>query len=492
MRNTDSFFKDDTVETKKITITPKLLREDNGSDTEPRTSESKDRSASFDFDRALERNAREEQAANAGKKKKGMFNIFKRSKSDKKSKNDTNGSAKSSMDTPSESPASASGNASPSEKLSVELQRKGSRGKLQKTQPPSMQSGSTAQSYVVQQSQQQQQQQQLSRGQTSPNGLRPLQLSAEQGLREKASSESIRATVAALERASPDKQDYPKPMSNNPFDKAAEPSATSPVMQSNNPFMKTSNMTPTTPQVLDNRSEGLSTSPVHLSDADADADAHAEAEPPALVRDTSSVESEEVHFLRDSPSPQLQHLAVQDPHSESQRIPVSQVGSSAFIGGGVVAGAAALGGVTMLARNHSPAAPSRSPPPHPVGSGSPYTPTSPVTNLSKIVDRQNSTSTTASAIMSSGPSTPVWSDSSLRQYLDESGSTDIKDLLLITQDTTGVVPVSHNHPLMAGLFHEERGKVREMDESLNIMLNGWLDRKMRARLTVGQQGKRPV
>ena len=32
MRNTDSFFKDDTVETKKISLTPNLLREDsNGS-----------------------------------------------------------------------------------------------------------------------------------------------------------------------------------------------------------------------------------------------------------------------------------------------------------------------------------------------------------------------------------------------------------------------------------------------------------------------------
>ena len=30
LRNTDSFFKDDTVETKKISLTPNLLRDDSG------------------------------------------------------------------------------------------------------------------------------------------------------------------------------------------------------------------------------------------------------------------------------------------------------------------------------------------------------------------------------------------------------------------------------------------------------------------------------
>lgn len=31
MRNTDSFFKDDSVETKKISLTPNLLRDEGGS-----------------------------------------------------------------------------------------------------------------------------------------------------------------------------------------------------------------------------------------------------------------------------------------------------------------------------------------------------------------------------------------------------------------------------------------------------------------------------
>jgi hypothetical protein len=83
--------------------------------------------------------------------------------------------------------------------------------------------------------------------------------------------------------------------------------------------------------------------------------------------------------------------------------------------------------------------------------------------------------------MSSAPSTPVWSDASLRQYLDESGTADIRDLLLLTRDMTGIVPVSADHPLMAGLFVEERGRVKEMGATLDGLLGTWLEKKMRSR-----------
>lgn len=41
VRNTDSFFKDDSVETRKITITPNLLRDDSSNST-IRSNESKE------------------------------------------------------------------------------------------------------------------------------------------------------------------------------------------------------------------------------------------------------------------------------------------------------------------------------------------------------------------------------------------------------------------------------------------------------------------
>ena len=40
---------------------------------------------------------------------------------------------------------------------------------------------------------------------------------------------------------------------------------------------------------------------------------------------------------------------------------------------------------------------------------------------------------------------------------------DIRDLLVVVHNTSGVVPVGPDHPLMSNLFAEERGKVRELE-----------------------------
>jgi hypothetical protein len=51
---------------------------------------------------------------------------------------------------------------------------------------------------------------------------------------------------------------------------------------------------------------------------------------------------------------------------------------------------------------------------------------------------------------------------------------------------TGVVPVGPDHPLMAGLYAEERGKVREMGATLDGLLGTWLERKMRSKSSMSQ------
>jgi hypothetical protein len=47
LRNTDSFFKDDSVETRKITLTPNLLRDDSSNST-TKSNESKEVSGAFE------------------------------------------------------------------------------------------------------------------------------------------------------------------------------------------------------------------------------------------------------------------------------------------------------------------------------------------------------------------------------------------------------------------------------------------------------------
>ena len=50
-------------------------------------------------------------------------------------------------------------------------------------------------------------------------------------------------------------------------------------------------------------------------------------------------------------------------------------------------------------------------------------------------------------------------------------------MLLVVHDTSGVVPVGPDHPLMSNLFVEERGKVQEMNSALDNLLGQWLAKK---------------
>lgn len=80
--------------------------------------------------------------------------------------------------------------------------------------------------------------------------------------------------------------------------------------------------------------------------------------------------------------------------------------------------------------------------------------------------------------LSSTSTTPTWSDASLRAYLDSDDS-DIRDLLLVVHDKTGVVP-RRDHPLIKNLYKEENEKLDAISSDLDGLLNGYLARKGRA------------
>ncbi|KAF2794805.1 hypothetical protein K505DRAFT_349056 [Melanomma pulvis-pyrius CBS 109.77] len=80
---------------------------------------------------------------------------------------------------------------------------------------------------------------------------------------------------------------------------------------------------------------------------------------------------------------------------------------------------------------------------------------------------------------SESSSLPAWSDSSLRTYLDD--GTDLRDMLLIIHDTTGVVPVGPDHPLMSRLFVEETRTVTGLSGELDSLLNNWLEKKRKTK-----------
>lgn len=68
-----------------------------------------------------------------------------------------------------------------------------------------------------------------------------------------------------------------------------------------------------------------------------------------------------------------------------------------------------------------------------------------------------------------------WSDSSLRAWLDD--GSEVKDMLALIHDKSGVTPVPDDHPLMAGLYVEQRQGVQKMMGDLDGLLGTYLKRK---------------
>lgn len=426
VRNTDSFFKDDTIETKKISLTPKLLSDDSGSTTTVWTTDTVKERASSSFDLDKSDRLKEDKK----KEKKGVLSIFKRSKKDKKSKY---------MDTDAISSRTSSEVSRESPVQEAPLQRKNSKGKLQKTPNPQAQ----AQAQVV-------------KGLNGTNAVQPLEQNTNRSVTEAISESNSRPR-------SPEK---PAPIRlggvRTPTGDGSVRSPTTQPITSilSKPFQAQASPT----QHLDTNGR-LSESPVHVTAAD--------AEPPALVRDSD--DSDDVRSYQETPSPQMPGTTLLDTsHIERQATsgmhhsPISPTSPQLGIASGIP---------SALSRM-APQQPARNAPVQPNGS-------SPLMNFptSSQVDRNGSTSTTTST-----PSTPVWSDASLRAYLDESGTSDIRDLLLLTRDTTGLVPVSADHPLMAGLYLEERGKLKELDATLDGLLGTWLEKRITR--SKSQQGLR--
>ncbi|KAI3336816.1 hypothetical protein HD806DRAFT_19122 [Xylariaceae sp. AK1471] len=83
----------------------------------------------------------------------------------------------------------------------------------------------------------------------------------------------------------------------------------------------------------------------------------------------------------------------------------------------------------------------------------------------------------------SATATSTWNDANLRAFFD-SGS-EIRDLLVVVyDDKTDVPPVGPNHPIAGSLFREQNAKLAEITTQLDNMLGDWLARKQRLRGTV--------
>ncbi|KAL7789112.1 hypothetical protein V8C37DRAFT_217645 [Trichoderma ceciliae] len=90
-----------------------------------------------------------------------------------------------------------------------------------------------------------------------------------------------------------------------------------------------------------------------------------------------------------------------------------------------------------------------------------------------VEDRSKSSSS------STGSKRQTWDDLKLRAFFDEPEH--IRDLLVVVYDKTDVVPASSDHPVVGGLFREQNAKLAEITTQLDNMLGDWLARKQRTR-----------
>lgn len=141
-----------------------------------------------------------------------------------------------------------------------------------------------------------------------------------------------------------------------------------------------------------------------------------------------------------------------------------------------------------------------------VDTSSPEDRSSPVSSPSpELIEREDAPGThrNQDSITTSTSTTTVssWNDTSLRAFFD-SGS-DIRDMLAVVYDTTDVEPVGPEHPVAGSLFREQNAKLAEITtvssttwlrffltvltislQQLDNMLGDWLARKQRLRGTV--------
>ncbi|EMR90682.1 putative sh3 domain protein [Botrytis cinerea BcDW1] len=430
LRNTDSFFKDDTVETRKITLTPNLLRDD--SSTSTRTSNDseklKQRPSLDRIEKDLvsdkTKDKKDKKEKKDKEKKPGMLSgLFKRK--DKKSKHqdddleDSMASSKHSGENRASSPSpSKDSDLASVEESSPEAQKQP--GKLQKqprpeTSPSRKQSSREARSIEPQ---------------LATISERAIAADSAPGL-------SLRLVQPEPQTAAPDQQESPS-------------SPTVPSPKSPGPISKMLHSAISSSSEPKPVKAKKAKARVELDDFDSTSE-ESEAEEPLH----SPVEQAQRPIPGSFPDSYAATPATENRDVMEERLSESPVQVSPI----------------TPTNSHPPAlmvdTSSQEEPPSPMSSS--HSPSPELIDADDVKKGPGSSTTSAS--------TPTWSDSHLRTFFDD--DTDIRDLLVVVYDKSGVVPAGSDHPVVGNLFKEENAKLADITNRLDGMLGDWLARKMR-------------
>ncbi|KAK3905587.1 hypothetical protein C8A05DRAFT_12616 [Staphylotrichum tortipilum] len=437
----DSFFKDDTVETKKITLTPNLLRDDNGPRTSSESREVKPRPSLDKLDKDIfsKDDKKKKKDKDKDKKPGGLRGFFSRKDKKSKGEDDDDSMGKRSMDAdiilekdedeePQLSPEKGGPQRNPSK-----LQKQQPRAEPSPTRKPNSArdaNGMDVKSF-------------LSEGRVNnvannpPASMRLVEASPKGSLesspRDQQRPDKSPLSKASAARAEPRLEKTTRAKARVELDEfdsdedlAPEPTRQAPAPQQTTPQQTRSAQGPppstaaaaaqpsaapapttTAPSVTipaPAPAERLSESPVQVSPA------HSNNPPPLVVDNSSQEESEDRVSPRSTPSPELVEHDDDDDDDDRDTSGVK-------------------------------------------------------------------TATTPSTVRSES-----WDDSSLRAFFD-SGS-DIRDLLVVVYDKNNVDEVAPESVVGGGLFREQNAKLAEITTRLDDMLGDWLARKQRLRGTV--------
>lgn len=427
-RNTDSFLKDDTIETRKITLTPGILREDNGPLKSPTESI---RTASMESLHKVS-SPPEEIKKDGDKKKKdgkkgGMLSgLFKSKKKDKKSKDTlADGDEKVSFEL-TRSNSSQSGKASPIDRFlngqsKARAQEAGRQG--QQTDAARNDSEGGAQTFYAELEGSEVAMEMA----TGDEDIIPIiQSRSKEGplagiLKSSDKDPKPKKVKKAKQRVELDDFDTPAKEKGNPFedDEDDDEDDEDP---SSETFMHGTDIVHI-PMPVENGMVGME------DDEDSDEAGENDEDPESLT----SAES-----VLDQPTEPAEPAAVLDRKTSNPTKRSTQEETS---------------DKSIAIRTNTPqcgdssASTHLSPPPPPPTDTSPTSPTAPQT----------------------------WNDNSLRAWLED--GSEVRDMLVMIHDKSGITPVSPDHPLMAGLFIAPRKGVQDMMGQLDSLLGDYLQRK---------------
>jgi len=467
-RNTDSFLKDDGMETKKITITPGLLREDS---VKSASSESSRTGSTENLVKSISPTEQRKEIKDKKKEKQkgGMLSgLFKSKKKDKKTKDDPGN--ESDMEKPSneysrESPRSSprpSGTSSPVDRPAqaqsaatdtrqmAQAKQPPVKGKLQKQQPQSQTSSPAREpvkeaenrAFVAELPGEEVAHEMATDYEASPQAQQQVESDYMQPQQPEKEREGLLSPITNL-LSSSDKE--PKPQKAKKAKQRVElDDFDTPEDEGPNPFEEQEERKRANSQ----DQERLSESPVEVMPGTFHPDTFMHGTELVHVPTPGYDEGEEADEDDESPESLTSSPSIIEHPSEP-----AEERESEFVED----------------NDPTPTAP-RSPQPNGVEGA----------NKFNFAPSRDMSTDSNDARLTHHPSTPSisqqsWSDSSLRAWYDD--GSDIKDMLLMIHDKSGVAPVSANHPMMAGLFVEERKGVQKMMGDLDGLLGSYLQRK---------------